>query len=195
MRTAGFFATSHALFLETMERELKVVRLPFPQRLDFCKEISRSVEEQAHHSLFDDDFSATECSVIENTQSDEATMEGRLHIIHAVLAIERYRLAATNRLPDSLAALVPSLLDSVPLDPFDGKPVRYKKLIKGYMIYSIGPDLQDDGGVPRYGIKTDTGYSVDETRTNHGSRMGRRISPVISGNGITNWDITFAVER
>ena len=163
MKAAGFLATDHALFLEAMERELKVARLPFPQRLASCQEVSQWVNEKAHHSLFDCGFSAMTCSVTEAAQFDEAMMEARLAIAHAVLALERYRLAHANRLPDDLSLLVPSMLDSVPLDPFDGKPIRFRKLTKGYVVYSIGPDRKDDGGVPRDEVRTDAGYSVADT--------------------------------
>jgi hypothetical protein len=61
------------------------------------------------------------------------------------VAIERYRLRR-GAWPDSLAALVPDLLPTVPLDPFDGQPLRYRRLADGVVIYSIGPDSADDGG-------------------------------------------------
>jgi hypothetical protein len=48
--------------------------------------------------------------------------------------------------PSSLDALVPEYLTNVPLDPFDGKPLRFRKLPDGIVIYSIGLDKQDDGG-------------------------------------------------
>ena len=41
---------------------------------------------------------------------------------------------------------MPEYLAAIPADPFDGKPLRYKKAQKGYVIYSIGLDRQDDGG-------------------------------------------------
>ena len=35
-------------------------------------------------------------------------------------------------------------------DPYDGKPLRYKKLTpKGYVVYSIGRNRVDDGGFPK----------------------------------------------
>jgi hypothetical protein len=37
----------------------------------------------------------------------------------------------------------------VPADPFDGQPLRLKKLDDGLVIYSVGPDLADDGGEVR----------------------------------------------
>jgi len=52
----------------------------------------------------------------------------------AALGVERFRLEE-GRLPGSLEELVPKFIESVPIDPFDGKPLRYKRLVKGYTIY------------------------------------------------------------
>jgi len=68
----------------------------------------------------------------------------RIRAAQAGIAIERYRLA-NAKLPDSLAALVPAFLEAVPQDPFNGKALRYKTLAKGYVVYSVGADLQDNG--------------------------------------------------
>jgi hypothetical protein len=32
------------------------------------------------------------------------------------------------------------------VDPFDGKPLRVKQTAEGVIVYSVGPDLKDDGG-------------------------------------------------
>jgi hypothetical protein len=71
-----------------------------------------------------------------------------LRAARAGIAVERFRLA-NGRLPDSLDELAPKWLDSVPTDPFDDKPIRYKKLTKGFVTYSVGPDLKDDDGKER----------------------------------------------
>ena len=63
------------------------------------------------------------------------------------LAVERFRLSR-GKLPESLQDLVPDYLGSVPLDPFDGKPLRYRVTDHGYIVYSIGADGVDDGGMP-----------------------------------------------
>jgi len=65
----------------------------------------------------------------------------------AALAIARFQ-AKSGRLPKDLAALVPEYLVAVPLDPFDGKPIKYKQSDRGVVVYSIGADMVDDGGVP-----------------------------------------------
>ncbi len=72
----------------------------------------------------------------------------RLRAAHAAIAVERFRMA-NGRLPDSLDELMLKWLDAVPTDPFDDKPIRYKKLTKGFVTYSVGPDLKDDGGKER----------------------------------------------
>lgn len=79
---------------------------------------------------------------------------------YVALAVTRARLSTTanaveqfskeqGRAPLNLSELVPSLLPSVPIDPFDGKSLRYRKLPKGYLIYSVGNDGKDDGGLER----------------------------------------------
>lgn len=62
------------------------------------------------------------------------------------LAVDRYVLTYAG-LPDSLDALVPDYLDRVPLDPFDGQPLRYRRVGEGFVVYSVGKNLVDDGGV------------------------------------------------
>jgi hypothetical protein len=61
------------------------------------------------------------------------------------LAAERYR-RAHGRWPASLDALVPDFLPQVLRDPYDGQPLRMRRLDNGIVIYSIGPDGEDNGG-------------------------------------------------
>ena len=61
------------------------------------------------------------------------------------LAVERFR-AANGHWPDRLDELVPAYLKLVPLDPYDGQRLRFKRLADGVLIYSTGPDGIDDGG-------------------------------------------------
>ena len=90
-------------------------------------------------------------------------------VAQTALAVERYRLAE-GKLPEALNALVPSYLDTVPSDPFNGQALRYSASAKGYVVYSIGEDGNDDGGAER----------DKENRRSDGTPM---------------WDVTFSVER
>jgi hypothetical protein len=63
------------------------------------------------------------------------------------VAAERFR-RDRGRWPESLEELVKaSLLRAVPIDPFDGQPVRFVRRPGGLVIYTVGPDGIDYGGV------------------------------------------------
>jgi ABC-type Na+ efflux pump permease subunit len=70
---------------------------------------------------------------------------GELRCAVAALAAERFR-RRRGRWPERLDDLVPDFLDKVPADPFDGAPLRLRRLPDGLVIYSAGSDGQDDGG-------------------------------------------------
>jgi hypothetical protein len=63
-----------------------------------------------------------------------------------VIALHRYRLADGD-FPAALDELVPKFLPTLPLDPMDGKPLRYRLKVSGPVLYSIGADGFDGGGV------------------------------------------------
>ncbi len=65
-------------------------------------------------------------------------------------ALEQYR-AAQGGFPDALVALVPLYLKEVPTDPYSGGPLLYTSPPgnpTGRLLYSVGPDGRDDGGLP-----------------------------------------------
>lgn len=51
---------------------------------------------------------------------------------------------ATGALPETLDALIPEYLDTIPTDPYDGAPLRYSK--EQAILYSVGNDFIDSGG-------------------------------------------------
>jgi hypothetical protein len=62
------------------------------------------------------------------------------------VAAERYRLAH-DQWPESLEELAKQgWIAAVPLDPYDGQPLRYKLLHDGVIVYSVGADGVDNGG-------------------------------------------------
>jgi hypothetical protein len=71
-----------------------------------------------------------------------------------LVAATRFRLA-NGSLPESATALVPDYLPAVPLDPFTtDAPLRTKRADDGWLIvYSVGPDGEDDGGPPPRGTQ------------------------------------------
>jgi hypothetical protein len=72
--------------------------------------------------------------------------QANLRCTMAGLAVERYRLKH-GKWPESLQVLIAEgLLPAVPVDPFDGKTLRYKLMADGAVVYSVGLDGVDDGG-------------------------------------------------
>jgi hypothetical protein len=67
-----------------------------------------------------------------------------LDIIMGVLTFEENN----GRLPLNIGELQKAgLLKKIPIDPFSGKPIVYKKLDDNFTVYSYGFDFDDDGGV------------------------------------------------
>ena len=58
----------------------------------------------------------------------------------------------TGRYPDRLEELVPALLPELPVDPFTGKPLVYRREGDGFIVYSLGSNQKDDGGRMTYEI-------------------------------------------
>ena len=54
--------------------------------------------------------------------------------------------AESGRWPTELKELCPSLLKTIPIDRFSGKPLIYRPSKDGYLLYSIGRNRKDDGG-------------------------------------------------
>ncbi len=52
-----------------------------------------------------------------------------------------------GKYPDSLADLAPDYMPAVSLDPMGGKPLRYERSDSGCIVYSVGRDGDDDGGI------------------------------------------------
>ena len=70
----------------------------------------------------------------------------RRRVAITALAVERYRRAHSGTVPESLTALVPTYLKSVPTDPFSGHPIRYLQARDTYKVYSVGENRQDENG-------------------------------------------------
>ena len=74
--------------------------------------------------------------------------ESRRSISVTVIALKRFHLAR-GHYPDSLSEQVPRFEESVPVDWFDGAPLRYRRTDSSdFLLWSIGEDGIDNGGDP-----------------------------------------------
>ena len=69
-------------------------------------------------------------------------------VVITAIALKRFQMK-NGHYPTGLAGLVPAFLPAVPLDPVDGKPLRYRSNGDGtFLLYSVGENGKDDGGNP-----------------------------------------------
>ena len=78
----------------------------------------------------------------ETTKRYEALLE--LLKVHA--ALRSYQLD-NESLPATLEELTPDYISKVPTDLFSGRAFAYRVTEEGYLLYSVGPNGVDDGGV------------------------------------------------
>ena len=99
-----------------------------------------------------------------------ARAEARQNCAIAIIAAQRYR-QQHGKLPKSLAdisAMIPGDPDersSRLTDPFDGLPLRFKSEDNRLLIYSVGDNMTDDGGIldgEGFPLEGDLGYTIGE---------------------------------
>jgi hypothetical protein len=164
-KAVGLCDIDTMIYLDTIDEYVEVLKLPPYQQQKATNHIDSKIRGISKiHILLYNSIPAFSRIITINIRNIAG-----LRTAQAALAIQRYRLAK-GELPDQLNDLVPNYLDAVPADPFDGKELRYRKLDRGFVVYSIGEDLRDDGGV--------------EMPRNAKDRQS-----------IRNWDITFIVEK
>jgi hypothetical protein len=140
----GMLKEDEIYYLDQMIEARRMLQLPFPERLERAEEIS----EEAKNNILSKreivgGFSITSFLKFVGRATQSVA---RQRLARTALGIERYRLAK-GELPAVLVDLAPNYLLDVPIDPFDGEPLRYKKQVHGFVVCSIGPDGEDDGGV------------------------------------------------
>jgi|GEM_PF-6247213 hypothetical protein len=91
-----------------------------------------------------------EYSLLEKYTHRLADELASLRIGRTVAALELYR-RANGGYPQNLTQLTPDFLSAVPLDPYTGEPLKYTE---GQCVYSVGRNLQDDGGVGQFETRT-----------------------------------------
>ena len=89
-----------------------------------------------------------------NSAKKFAWGQASVDMARTALALERYRLAH-GEFPESLDTLAPQFIAKVPHDVIGGQPLKYRRDADGrFVLYSIGWNETDDGGVVAFHPKT-----------------------------------------
>ena len=143
LRATGMQGKDKAFYADTMARHIAALELPYPARAAAGKQAA-ALTNAPNRFCF---FSQWLLPAMVVVHVRDANHVAHVRVAAAALGIERFRLAHTNALPGSLERLAPIFCATVPRDPFDGEPLRYKTHGASYAVYSIGSNGRDDGGV------------------------------------------------
>ena len=155
------FAVFRPLLTHMLRRQIKpydeaiaVARQPWPAKLDSARALAERYGIEARRAgsrTFLERAIKAAGTSMGVWQLDDALPVGGMNLarrrtVVAVMAVERFRRAHMGQPPASLAALVPEYLQSVPQDPFDGAPLKYRVDAGTYIVYSVDVNRTDDGG-------------------------------------------------
>jgi hypothetical protein len=161
-KATGLVELDEKRYLDIMEQLVKATQLPLPESIDASHAVNEEVEHLPRWRV----LSRLLLGSLSTSVNKAGGCAAKVRDAQTAIAVERYR-AANGKLPDELSDLIPTFLPAVPVDPFDGMPLRYKKLAKGYVVYSVGEDREDNGGAETnsngcsYGPGTDITFTVE----------------------------------
>jgi hypothetical protein len=81
------------------------------------------------------------------TEQKDLAILSKLTLLSVELAL-RAHSAEHGKPPAQLKELSPTFLKEIPRDPFTGKPLVYRPQGTNWLLYSVGPDRVDNGGIP-----------------------------------------------
>jgi hypothetical protein len=143
LKSTGLLRKDKAFYLDVMATNIAAAEAPFPERLTLAQQANTAAMSPPSRLMI---FSRMLLPALGKAMQRDGDHTARMRTAQTAIAVERFRRAHNGELPTDLNALVPAYLPSVPHDPFDGQPLRFKRLNSGYVVYSIGSDLRDDGG-------------------------------------------------
>lgn len=139
------FREAHPTMLAMISRFVAIARLPMHEQA--------AAEEQLHLELCElkqsNPLAILLIPALNKIGEASRRKHAYLRCLNAALAAERYR-REKKAWPDNIDKLCPEYLAAVPLDPFDGQPLRYRRLDDGVVIYSVSHDgIDNDGNLDR----------------------------------------------
>ena len=136
----AYFARSQADLLRMMNKAVDATKQPADKRLAAIGDI----EDEVRHTK--SILPRLLMPAMTKVAQADARTRANLRAAAVGAAAERYR-QKHDAWPEDLDALVAKgFLKEAPLDPFDGKQLRWRRLPDGVVIYSVGIDGVDNGG-------------------------------------------------
>lgn len=131
-----------AAYRRTMKEIHEATARPYPEARQALEALDQSLRRNRCGLL-----TSLIVPYLNNCVRSAAETDSARQLVRLAVAVLAYR-SQNGKEPEKLDGLVPDYLDRVPLDPFDGQPLRLKRGEKGLVLYSVGGDLKDDDGIP-----------------------------------------------
>ncbi|HUU54674.1 MAG TPA: hypothetical protein VMY87_07125 [Armatimonadota bacterium] len=131
-------------YLRYMDDHVSAFKLPWPESQQAVDGIDNSLPHDRPWSFIAEYITPVFSRVV--WSRDRATASVRAAAI--ALALKAYR-ADHGAYPDSLSALEAAGW-TLPTDPFGGGPYHYRREGAGFVVWSIGPDVDDDNAARDY---------------------------------------------
>lgn len=131
----------HPTLLAMMNRLIALSQLPMPEQAEAERLLDQELRELRTSSA----LAALPFVGVLKLGEASRRKHALIRCTLAALAAECYR-QKFQTWPASLDQLCPQFLADVPLDPFDGEPLRFRRTEDGIVIYAVGSDGVDNNG-------------------------------------------------
>jgi hypothetical protein len=138
LRNSAFKKSQRAATLRWMDRYVEIAKLPPEKRNGEFQQLEATLKDQP---LF------VRLLMPAMSKMADVAQRGDAAVRCAILAVaaERYR-RAQGHWPETLDALKEAgYLRAIPTDPYDGQPLRWRRLDAGIVVYAVGLDGLYDG--------------------------------------------------
>jgi hypothetical protein len=135
------FRTDLRYSMNLFDKADKACRMPYHEFFQIRESYEKSIREIPRFYL----LSSLVTLMDENALLRRATIEAKTLAARAGIACKIYQ-KKTGQFPEQLSQLVPDILPEVPIDPFSGKELIYRRTPSGFIVYSVGSNGKDDGG-------------------------------------------------
>ncbi len=153
-----FLKQQQIFYLTTMAKIIPLSKKSFRESIKELEEIKEGLKKTPETAIF-----MMYLPVFSRFLLQEAKLDALLGAAEIGIANKIYKQKYGKYVDNLNQLITEGILYTLPLDPFTDKDYIYKKKDKGFIVYSVGEDLKDDGGVEeKFGLKPDIVWNCEE---------------------------------
>jgi len=145
-----FIDANGAFLIDVVRGAVKAGDRPYPEALPFLQKLITAIQNDTTSTHL---LANILIPVYSQALAKYASDEAKVNVVRCAASVLSWR-QVHGSLPKSLA----EAMLKVPRDPYDGKPLRYRLVGSGFVVYSVGPTGKFDGGTPDKKPNAQEGY-------------------------------------